>query len=74
MTIMEDQAATETTFTGGGGFASAQVLDEARELLSSDSKIAVPTIVMVGFECESGPSDGDVESGLGLECFRLWLA
>lgn len=47
---MEEQVATETTFTGGAGFASAQVLDEARELLSKESHIAVPTIVMVGFE------------------------
>lgn len=47
---MEEQAATETTFTGGGGFASAEVLDEARELLPTESQIAVPTIVMVGLE------------------------
>lgn len=47
---MEEQAATETTFTRGAGFASAEVIDEARELLSKESQIAVPTIVMVGFE------------------------
>lgn len=47
---MEEQAATETTFTGGGGFASAEMLDEARELLPTESQIAVPTIVMVGLE------------------------
>lgn len=50
MSIMEEQAATERTFTGGGGFASAEVLSEPRELLSKESQIAVPTIVMVSFE------------------------
>lgn len=67
---MEEQAATETTFTGRGGFASAEVLDEARELLSKDSQIAVPTIVMVGLEHYYAPSDGAAESTFGWERFH----
>lgn len=68
---MEEQAATETTFTGGAsGFASAEVLDEARELLSNESKIAVPTVVMVGSKRYLPPSDGAAESTSGSGSFQ----
>lgn len=60
----------EHTFTGGGGFAAAEVLDEARELLSKDSQIAVPTIVMVGFERYCASADGAAESTFGSGSFR----